>query len=114
MSLHDFYEPCVRLKQTTRKNNLGDTDTTFEPGEEILAGIYSTGTSSGESAGAESHPVGYCVITDLDDVLAVGDVIMRKRDKLTLRITSNSSDRETPAVAVVKYHVCNAVKERAV
>lgn len=111
MALHDFYEECRYLDVETAPDSRGGTIRRYKPGKSFVAGIYPVSSSTRESAGAIAPSTSYNIITDIGIPLTYGDVVQRVRDGLTLRVTSNASDMETPAVAVVKYHQVSAIKE---
>lgn len=103
MSRKDFYEACYTMNKVSGVDALGQPNWYLEKGVPFLAGIYPVSSSEALIAGRVGSKAIFIVQTDATMLLEQNDYIFRVKDGRTYRITGNSADKVTPAIAVEQY-----------
>lgn len=109
MTLIDtFKETCVLMEKVRTPDGEGGWITRWVDGAEFDAAIVMDTTLSARVAESEGMTAVYTVTTDRSLPLDFHDVFKRLRDGKVFRVTSDSSDKETPDVASFQFHQVNA------
>ena len=109
MTLIDaFKETCVLMEKTRVPDGEGGWTTSWAEGARFQAAIVMDTTLNARVAEAEGMMAVYTVTTDRSLPLDFHDVFKRVRDGKTFRVTSDSTDKETPEVASFQFHQVNA------
>lgn len=104
MNLIDsFKERCQLLEKTRVPDGEGGWTTTWTDGPEFDAAIVMDTTMQARVAEMEGMTSVYTVTTDRAMPLDFHDVFRRLSDGRTFRVTSDSSDKETPDVASFQF-----------
>ena len=104
MSLIDeFKEHCQLMEKTRVPDGEGGWTTSWTTGAEFDAAIVMDTTMQARRAEAEGMTSVYTVTTDKSLPLDFHDVFRRESDGKTFRVTSDSSDKETPDVASFQF-----------
>ena len=100
MSLIDFFKsPCVALTQQRTLDGEGGYTTQWTEGQRFEAAIILDTSSNTRRAEKDSLTNQYTITVDKDIALNFHDVFRRTTDNRTFRVTSNASDKQTPACA---------------
>ena len=103
-----FFEPCVLLEKKRIPGTEGGWTTTYEEGTEFSAAIVQNSSTLAEIAEAQGTQSVYHIYTAPENALDFHDVIKRKKDGVTFRVTGEAKD--TPAVASFEFSKVNAEK----
>ena len=97
MSLIDcMMVPCVFMVPKREPDGSGGFNTTWEPGEKLMAAIYRDTSTEARIAEAAGTVRTYTVTVRRDVHLKYHDVIKRISDGETFRITSDNGEKKTP------------------
>lgn len=110
--LNAMMEDFVRMVPESKPDGSGGTKTVWADGEAIRAAVHldvSTQARIAEAAGAVSA---YTVTTSRAVHLKFDDILKRVRDGKTFRITSDNSEKQTPALTALDMAVCTAEEWR--
>lgn len=109
MSLIDsFKERCQLMEKVRIPDGEGGWITNWTTGIEFDAAIVMDTTMQARVAESEGMTSIYTVTTDKSLPLDFHDVFKRLSDGKTFRVTSDSSDKETPDVASFQFHQVSA------
>lgn len=109
MTLIDaFKEGCVLMEKTRVPDGEGGWTTRWVDGLEFDAAVVMDTTLSARVAEKQGMTAVYTVTTDRNVPLDFHDVFRRVSDGKTFRVTSDSTDKETPDVATFQFHQVNA------
>ena len=99
MAIQDFYEQIIIMEKTTISDGMGGFEIGYKDGAEFLGSI--TTDNSVEMRIAEQQGVKsiYTLTTNKGVPLDYNDIVKRKKDSKTFRITSNKGDIETPSIS---------------
>lgn len=99
MAIQDFYEPLIFIEKKSVSDGMGGFVVQWVDGAEFMGSI--TTDNSVEMRIAEQQGVKsiYTITTNKNTVLNYNDVIKRKRDNKTFRVTSNGEDVLSPSVS---------------
>ena len=104
MSLIDFFKsPCVTLTQQRTPDGEGGYTTQWAEGQQFDATIILDASSTTRRAEKDSLTNQYTVTVDKGVALNFHDVFRRTTDNRTFRVTSNTSDKQTPACATFQF-----------
>lgn len=104
MSLIDaFKERCQLMEKTRIPDGEGGWTTTWTTGIEFDAAIVMDTTMQARVAEMEGMTAIYTVTTDKSMPLDFHDVFRRLSDGKTFRVTSDSTDKETPDIASFQF-----------
>ena len=104
MSLIDFFKsPCVALTQQRTPDGEGGYTTQWTEGRQFDATIILDASSTTRRAEKDSLTNQYTVTVDKGVALNFHDVFRRTTDNRTFRVTSNASDKQTPACATFQF-----------
>lgn len=104
MSLIDaFKERCTLMEKTRVPDGEGGWTTVWTPGMEFDAAIVMDTTMQARVAEHEGMTAVYTVTTDRSVPLDFHDVFRRNSDDKTFRVTSDSTDKQTPDVASFQF-----------
>lgn len=108
MALTDRYERFVFLDAMTLQDGYGNINTVYHPGADFEAAA--SVVQSGEQPVGERQALRqtWHIIAPQGVPLLHGSVIRRVRDGLTLRVTGNSTDRQSPAMASMSIQLAEA------
>lgn len=97
MSLIDeFKVPCTLLEKTRRPDGEGGWTVGWADGPEFMAAIVMDNTLSARVARQDGMKAVYTVTVDRTTPLDFHDAFRRNSDGQVFRVTSDSSDKETP------------------
>lgn len=109
MTLIDAYKvPCVLMEKTRTPDGEGGWITSWTDGARFNAAIVMDTTLNARVAEKEGMTSVYTVTTDRSLPLDFHDVFKRLEDGKVFRVTSDSTDKETPNVASFQFHQVNA------
>lgn len=109
MSLvYEFKVPCVLLQKTRVPDGEGGWNTTWTDGPEFEAAIVRDTTMAARVAESEGMANVYTVTVDRALSLDFHDVFRRKSDGQVFRVTSDSTDKQTPDRATFQFAQVNA------
>lgn len=98
MSLIDcMMVPCVFMVPKREPDGSGGFDTTWKPGDNIMAAINRDTSTEARIAEAAGTVRAYTVTVRRDVHLKYHDVIKRLSDGAVFRITSDNSEQKTPS-----------------
>lgn len=104
MSLIDeFKERCQLMEKTRTPDGEGGWNVGWVPGAEFDAAIVMDTTMQARRAESEGMTSVYTVTTDRSMPLDFHDVFRRLSDGKTFRVTSDSTDKQTPGVATFQF-----------
>ena len=104
MSLIDFFKsPCVVLTQQRTPDGEGGYTTQWVEGQQFDATIILDTSATTRRAEKDSLTNQYTVTVDKGVTLNFHDVFRRTTDSRTFRVTSNASDKQTPACATFQF-----------
>ena len=104
MSLIDFFKsPCVVLTQQRTPDGEGGYTTQWTEGQQFDAAIILDTSVTTRRAEKDSLTNQYTVTADKGVTLNFHDVFRRTTDSRTFRVTSNASDKQTPACATFQF-----------
>lgn len=106
--LTDFFEAFRRVNRTPAADGYGGTTFTYTDGTAFQAGIITQKQKESEIANRAGQKVNYTLIVKPNIRLVQNDIVKRVKDGRYYRITSDTADRTTPAVAYVKYAQADA------
>ena len=95
----DFTEDCVLLEKQRVPDGEGGWSTQWVEGLEFQAAITHDNTLEARVAESEGMRATYTITTEASMPLDFHDVLRRTRDGQVFRVTSDGSDRVTPATA---------------
>lgn len=109
MSLIDaFRTPCTLMEKTRTPDGEGGWDTKWVPGPEFTAAIVMDTTLQARVAEQQGMTAVYTVTVDRSLPLDFHDVFRRDSDGQIFRVTSDSTDKETPSVSTFQFHQVSA------
>lgn len=109
MALYDaFKEACVIMEKTRVPDGEGGWSSTWAEGARFRAAIVKDTTLNARIAEKEGMTAIYTVTTDKNLPLDFHDVFKRLKDGQVFRVTSDSTDQETPDVATFQFHQVSA------
>lgn len=109
MTLIDAFKvPCVLMEKVRTPDGEGGWTTSWTEGARFEAAIVMDTTLNARVAEKEGMTAVYTVTTDRSLPLDFHDVFKRLKDGKVFRVTSDSSDKETPDVASFQFHQVNA------
>ena len=109
MSLIDaFKDACILMEKTRIPDGEGGWTVAWTDGLEFDAAVVMDTTLNARVAEKEGMTAVYTVTTDRSLPLDFHDVFRRLRDGKVFRVTSDSSDTETPDGASFQFHQVNA------
>ena len=94
---------CVMLDRHTVSDGMGGIVTTWEDGAEFKATITRDNTLQARVAEKQGVTETYTICTATKLPLEFHDVLRRKSDGATFRVTSNSKDSTTPGMATFQF-----------
>jgi head-tail adaptor len=97
--LTEAMEPCQIIDRTTVPDGYGGTMPQWVPGAEFNAAIVLDISTEARKAVAEGVKNLYTVTVQRNVNLRTGEVIQRLSDGRYLRVTSDGTDKKTPASA---------------
>lgn len=97
--LSESMESCRIIDKTTKADGYGGTYTVWTPGAPINAAIVLDTSIEARRAEAEGVKSLYTIVTSKAVYLPFGEIIQRESDGKYFRITSDGSDKRTPASA---------------
>lgn len=97
--IDDFTVPCTLLERRRVPDGEGGWRTTWEDGAAFDAAITLDSSTQARVAEAEGVTDLYTVTTSRATPLTFHDVFRRETDRQTFRVTSDGTDRRTPASA---------------
>ena len=104
MSLIDFFKsPCVALTQQRTPDGEGGYTTQWTEGQQFDAAIILDTSATTRRAEKDSLTNQYTVTVDKGVTLNFHDVFRRTTDSRTFRVTSNASDKQTPACSTFQF-----------
>jgi len=98
-----FKDRCQLMEKTRVPDGEGGWTTTWTSGPEFDAAIVLDTTLQARVAESEGMTAVYTVTTDKAMPLDFHDVFRRLSDGKTFRVTSDSTDKETPDVASFQF-----------
>lgn len=109
MTLIDaFRDPCVLMEKVRTSDGEGGWTVAWREGAYFDAAIVMDTTLNARVAEKEGMTAIYTVTTDINVPLDFHDVFKRLDDGKVFRVTSDSTDKETPSVASFQFHQVNA------
>lgn len=109
MTLIDsFKERCTLVEKVREPDGEGGWTVRWSDGPSFDAAIVTDTTLNARVAEKEGMTSVYTVTTDRSTPLEFHDVFRRESDGKVFRVTSDSSDKETPDVASFQFHQVNA------
>lgn len=109
MSLIDAFKgTCILMEKRRIPDGEGGWIQTWEEGPEFEAAVVMDTTLNARVAEKEGMTAVYTVTTEKGFPLEFHDVFKRAKDGKVFRVTSDSSDKETPDVASFQFHQVNA------
>lgn len=100
MSLIDaMMDECIIMNKAKVPDGQGGFDVAWSEGAEILVAIVNNTSMEARRAEKEGVTSTYTLTTKRDVILDFHEVIKRKSDGLTFRVTSSASDVVSPAVS---------------
>ena len=109
MSLIDaFKDACILMEKKRVPDGEGGWTVVWTDSLEFEAAVVMDTTLNARVAEKEGMTAVYTVTTDKGFPLDFHDVFRRVRDGKVFRVTSDSSDKETPDVATFQFHQVNA------
>lgn len=113
MSLVDaFKETCTLMQRTRSSDGEGGYSSAWAAGAEFQAAIVMDTTLQARTAEKEGMTAVYTVTADKSVSLGFHDVFRRNSDGKTFRVTSDSTDKETPSVASFQFSQVSAEEWR--
>lgn len=97
--LSEAMEECVMMDKRTSLDEYGGFVTEYVPGAEFQCAIVRDTSLQGKIAEKEGVKDIYTITTEKSLILSFGDVFMRMSDGNLFKVTTNSTDRKTPASA---------------
>lgn len=101
--LSDFFEPFCIQDRHSEPDGFGGVAWTLTDGAEIMAGISTVSTAEAQIAYQTGTKTIYTIVHRKTLTLHQGDHVRRMADGRLYRITSNSADMATPAMAQEQY-----------
>lgn len=101
--LHDYFETFVHRVKTETESEVSGTVETWADGSSFLAGIVHENSAEMQIAYHSGLKRQYTLVLPDNVTLNKNDRVKRSSDGLELRITSNSLDMLTPAIATLAY-----------
>lgn len=106
--LSEAMEECCFLDKTTRADGYGGVKTVWTPGADFNAAFSLDATPEARIADKQGVTGSYTIITDKIINLQYHDVIRRKSDGKTFRVTADGDDRKTPKSAALNARAVTA------
>lgn len=106
--VHNAYEPFAFMVKTMVPDGEGGTMTRYVEGTEFLATVSDPNSSIGKIADALTEVKNVQITTSRSVGLDVMDVVKRKSDGTSYRITSNGKDNQTPPTSSLDFKKCSA------
>jgi hypothetical protein len=104
MSLIDeFKVPCTLIEKTRTPDGEGGWVTTWSDGPQFMAAIVMDNTLNARVARQDGMKAVYTVTVDRSAPLDFHDVFRRDSDGQVFRVTSDSTDKETPDRATFQF-----------
>lgn len=97
MAIQDFYEPLIMMDKKSISDGMGGFEITWVDGAEFLGSVNTDNSTEMRIAEQQGVTSVYTITTERNLILNHGDVVKRKRDNKTFKITSNSDDMQSPA-----------------
>lgn len=110
MAIENFFEDFIMQDWTSQSDGFGGIIWTWKDGAQFKAGISMNSSTEMKIAEQQGLKTIFTVVTKKTLELEQGDVIKHKITNELYRITSNSRDMQTPAVAEVEYWQVSAEK----
>lgn len=108
--LQEYYEDFVLMTRTTVSDGYGGYKTTYVDGITIPAALRIDQSMQARRAEKEGVTSVYTIITPKALNLQYHDVLKRKKDNTTFRVTSDGDDNATPATASLDMRAVTAEK----
>ncbi len=103
MALTDFFVPCVLLDKRTQPDGYGGITTVYTDGAAIKCGITTDNSTEAQIAYKSGLKTIYTIVFDKRIALSLNDRVKRVKDGKVFRVTSDSSDMQTPDVSAMQY-----------
>lgn len=97
--MNEYVEECTLLEKTRIPDGEGGWTNSWVDGMHFQAAITYDTTLQARVAESEGMTATYTVTTEKGMALDFHDVFRRERDGQTFRVTSDGTDRQTPASA---------------
>lgn len=106
--LDEAMESCIRLNKTTEDDGYGGERTVWTEGAHFEAAIVFDNSTEARIAQAQGVKNLYTVTTRKERLLEFHDVFKRLSDNKIFRVTSDGTDKKTPASAGLNMRQVNA------
>lgn len=101
--LSDYFEDFVMQDKSSQPDGFGGIVWTYSDGAPFRAGISTNSTTEAQIAVQNGMKALYTIVHPVALTLRQDDLVKRVKDGRVYRITSNSADMTTPAIAQVQY-----------
>lgn len=101
--LTDFFEDFRHVTVERTADGMGGSKPAYTDGERFLAGIGTLKRKETDVAGRDAEKNQYAVLAEKGTVLKMNDIIRRVATGVYYRVTSDSSDMDTPPNAGVQF-----------
>lgn len=99
--LNEAMEDCTFLTKTKKKDSYGGWNEVWTDGESFEAAIVLDTSMQARVAAAQGVTNLYTITTEKGLTLDFHEVFRRERDGIVFRVTSDGSDKHTPASATL-------------
>lgn len=106
--LSESMENCIYIDKTTVSDGYGGVKPSWKEGAEFKAAIVFDTSMEARRAAKEGVKNLYTIVTSKGVTLMYGEIIRRESDKKIFRITSDGTDKKTPASASLDMRVVTA------
>ena len=108
--LSEAMEECQYIDKTTQADGYGGVETVWTAGAKIQAAVVLDTSMEARRAEAEGVKSLYTIVTGKAITLMYGEIIQRLSDGAYFKITSDGTDKRTPASAGLDMRTVTAEK----